>query len=172
MAMGMRRWLLLVSLAVVALPAAAEEMRLPAGLQAALFKKIFAYDKNLEARDAWSVLVVHSGSPSAAEELIKGFDDVGIEASAVEASDLVARIQGAGVVYVLPGVGAASVKQLCSDNAVLSVSGLASLAEAGEVAIGLGEEGGKPRIVVNLSRAKMENHTFSSDLLKLATVIR
>lgn len=150
----------------------------PASLQTVMFKKIFAYDRALEGKDALTVLVVHSGKPSDAQKMTKAFAEVGIPSTAVETTELFGlaglpgKIRAGTILYVVAGVNTAPVKQFCSEHGVLSISGAPALALEGDVAIGLATEEGRPRIIVNLSRLKSENHQFSSDLLGLAKVIQ
>ncbi len=65
-----------------------------------------------------------------------------------------------------------TVKSLCAQNGVLSISGVPSLAEEGNVSIGLGAESGKPRIIINLNRVKSENHELSAQLLESSKIVR
>jgi hypothetical protein len=63
-------------------------------------------------------------------------------------------------------------KQLCQESGVLSISAVPSLVESGDFSIGIGTKGGRPQILVNLSRLEAEGHQVSSELLKLAKVIQ
>ena len=138
----------------------AQEMAVPANLQAALFKKIFSFNKTLTAKGNVEVAVIGSG----ADEVVSAFKDAGVNAKA--ASD----IGGASVVYVMPG--AASPKAQSAAKGVLSISGVTSYVENGSVAIGLGVEGGKPKIIINMAQLKAEGQDLSADLLKIAKVIQ
>ena len=60
----------------------AQEMAVPANLQAALFRKIFAFDKTLAAKGNVEVAVIGSG----ADEVVSAFKDAGVNAKA--ASDI------------------------------------------------------------------------------------
>ena len=163
----------LVSLAMcfVASTLRAEEMALPANLQSAMFKKIFGYDRSFEGQNEFSVLVVYANETSELELILDAFDEVGVTATGVPSEKLADKIQFASILYVLPGVDTSPVKPLCAEHGVLSISGVPALAEEGEVSVGLGTENGRPRIVVNLGRAKSENHQFAADLLRLSKVV-
>ena len=137
----------------------AQDMAVPANLQAALFKKIFAFNKTLAAKGNVEVAVIGAG----AEEVISAFKQAGVNAKV--ASD----IGSASVVYVMPGT--ASPKAQSAAKGVLSISGIPSNAEEGKVAIGIGVEGGKPKIIINMAQLKAEGQELSADLLKIAKVI-
>ena len=58
-------------------------------------------------------------------------------------------------------------------SAALTEAGFdVTVAEDGNVAIGIGVEGGKPKIIVNLKQLKAEGQELSADLLKIAKVIQ
>lgn len=138
----------------------AQEMAVPANLQAALFKKIFSFDKTLTAKGNVEVAVVGAGG----DAVVSAFKDAGV--SAKTASD----IGGASVVYLMPG--AASLKAQSASKGVLSISGVTSNVEEGKVAIGIGVEGGKPKIIIHMAQLKAEGQEINADLLKIAKVIQ
>jgi hypothetical protein len=132
----------------------------PANLQAALFKKIFAFDKTLQTKGI-EVAVLGGG-----DEMVAAFKDAGVN---VKASGGGSVPGGVSVVYV---AGGASVKSQTASKGVLSITGDVASVEAGKVAIGIGTEGGKPKIVINLAQSKAEGQELSADLLKIARVIQ
>ncbi|MGE5431380.1 MAG: YfiR family protein [Syntrophomonadaceae bacterium] len=142
-----------------------QDMAVPVNLQAALFKKIFTFDKTLQAKGSLEVVVL-SGD-GAGDEIVTAFKGAGVNAKAVKGSQ---PPNGAAVVYVMPGVSAP--KQACAQKGVLSISGVTSNVESGKVSISLGLEGGKPKIIVNLGQLKAEGQELSADLLKIAKVIQ
>jgi len=143
----------------------AQEMAVPANLQAALFKKIFAFDKTVQAKGSASVVIL--STDGSADEIAAAFSSAGINAKVVKGNSVPG---GANIVYVMPGV--ASPKAQCAQKGVLSISGVTSYVESGKVSIGLMVEGGKPKIVINLAQLKAEGQELSSDLLKIAKVIQ
>jgi hypothetical protein len=145
----------------ILISASLQAQDLPANLQAALFKKIFAFDKTLESKQI-EVVVLGSG-----DGIVAAFKEAGISAKAVSGNQLPA---GVNVVYVNQGVTAT--KSQSASKGVLSISGTVSLVENGQVAIGLSVEGGKPKIVVNLPQLKAEGHEIAADLLKIAKIIQ
>jgi len=138
----------------------AQEMAVPANLQAALFKKIFSFDKTLAAKGNVEVAVIGAG----ADEVVSAFKDAGVNAKAA------ADIGGASVVYVMPGT--ASPKAQSASKGVLSISRVTSYVAEGKLALGLGVEGGKPKIIINMAQLKAEGQELSADLLKIAKVIQ
>ncbi len=133
----------------------------PANLQAALFKKIFAFDKTLQSKGV-EVAVLGGG-----EDIVSAFKEAGINVKAAGGSQVPG---GVSVVYLVSG--APSTKQQTASKGVLSISGDASYVESGKVAIGLTVEGGKPKILINMSQLKAEGQELAADLLKIAKVIQ
>ena len=63
-------------------------------------------------------------------------------------------------------------RQRCAEDRLLTISGDAELARAGEVAVALGRTpDGRPRIVVSLRRVHAESHELSAELLQLSQVV-
>ena len=159
--------LLLVGVAVR--PAHAQDMPVPANLQAAIFKKVFSLNKTLTGKGSYDVLVVYAQS-GGQDEIVQAFTSAGISARATAAGDLAGQIGGAGVVYLMPG--SESSAALSTQKQVLTISGVPAMAEAGKAAIGLDLEAGKPKIVVHMGQLKAQGQDVSADLLKLARVIQ
>jgi hypothetical protein len=169
---------LALAVCVLSAPRSARaEDALPFPLQAALFKRIFNYDKTL-AKSGIHLLLVHAGDGAdSASELQKAFHETGIEStisvSKTLEKDLEKDQAGTTVVYLLPGVASSTIRDLCTKKAILIISGLVSNAESGQVGIAVGKkEDGHPGIVVNLVQLKAEGQEVSSDLLRLARVIQ
>jgi hypothetical protein len=140
----------------------AQDMAVPVSLQAALFKKIFSFDKTLASKGI-EVAVLGAGG----DAMVAAFKDAGIEAKAVSGDQVPA---GVTVVYAMPGV--TSTKSQSAAKGVLSVSGVTAYVESGKVAIGLKIEGGKPKIIVHMAQLKAEGQELAADLLKIATIIQ
>ncbi|MBN1302615.1 MAG: YfiR family protein [Melioribacteraceae bacterium] len=143
----------------------AQGMDIPANLQAALFKKIFAFNNTLKSKGSAEVAVL-TGSGSGGD-VVAAFKDAGISVKEVSGSNVPGDVD---VVYVMPGV--ASPKSQTAGKGVLSISGVGSYAEKGDVAIGIGVEGGKPKIIIHFAQLKAEGQEISADLLKIAKVIQ
>ena len=134
----------------------------PANLQAALFKKIFSFDKTLQSKGV-DVAVLGASS----DEIVAAFVGAGVNAKATGGNQVPG---GVSVVYVMPGVGA--INKQSAAKGVLSISGDVSNVESGKVAIAIGIEGGKPKIIINIAQLKSEGQELSADLLKIARVIQ
>lgn len=152
--------------------ASAQEMPVPPQLQAALFKKIFDYDRTLSEQSSVRVAVVHGGDDAVAVMVANAFQNDGVDAVVVSRDDVTEEITEASVVYMTPGFDTGALAALCTQYGVLSVSGVPELAVSGQVAVGIGTRDQKPEILVHLKRVKAEGHEFSAELLSLARVIR
>ena len=163
-----RRWLPLLLL-FCAVPMQAQ-MAVPPKLQAAIFQKIFTYDRAL-AGNTRLIVVFPDKAPGQRDEVIRAFQDNGIKATAVKLSGLKEALGGANVVYLLPGTASSEVIQLCASRKALVISGDSGQAEDGTVAVAVGALEGKPKIFVNLGQLKAGQHELAPDLMKLAKVI-
>jgi len=157
--------LLIVLISFTAAVSSAQEMAIPASVQANLFKKIFSFNKTLASKGNVEVAVL-SGSGSG-DVMVSAFKEAGVNAKAVSGESVPA---GASVVYIMPGVNAQ--KQQYASKGVLSICGSSIDVEDGKISIGLGLEGGKPKIIVNMGQLKAEGQELSSDVLKMAYVIK
>ena len=148
---------IILLICLISMSGFAQEMPVPANLQAALFKKIFSFNKTLQAKGNVEVAVLGGGSG----EVVSAFKEVGLNVKAVDQVP-----PGASVVYVMPG--ATPPKQ----KGVFSISGVPSYVESGKVSVGVGIDGGKPKIIVHLAQLKAEGQEMSADLLNIAKVIQ
>ncbi|MGE5621029.1 MAG: YfiR/HmsC family protein [archaeon] len=143
----------------------AQDMSVPGNLQAALFKKIFAFDKTLKSKGNIEVVVL--AGDGSGDAIVSNFKGAGLNARSVKGNQIPS---GASVVYIMPGVG--STKQQSAQKGVLSITGVASYVNEGKVAIGIGTEGGKPKIIIHMGQLKAEGQEVSADLLQIAKVIQ
>ncbi len=146
----------------------AQRAAIPANLQAAIFKKVFGFDKTLQATGRIEVAVVY-GDAEVKDEIIAAFKDLGITAVPLKSDQAASSLGSATVIYVAPG--AVAPKQMSSRGKVLSISGVASLVEKGQVSIGLSVEGGKPKILVHRGQLRSEGHDLSDDILAMAKIV-
>ena len=144
-----------------------QEMPVPLKLQVAMFKKIFNYNVTLQSKGI--KLAVVYGDAGIKDDVIDGFKQFGLFPTAVSANEIEKQIANYSVVYVTPRCG--SIKSITDKYKVFSISGVASLAEKGEVSIAIGVEGGKPKILVNKKKIESEGQELSSDLLKIVKVL-
>ncbi len=164
-------WILLLpALLLWVFPLNAQDTPVPPELQAAIFQKIFSYDRVLSPSTPPRVLIAFSSdSVKLKDRLLKAFEDAGITASAQPEAEL-KSMSGVNVLYV--ATEGKSFKQLCQENSVLSITGFPSLVEKGEVAVGLAvSEDNKPKIVVHRKQLKAEGHELGANLLRLARLI-
>ncbi len=162
--------------------------------QGEVFKKVLAYDRTFQRGQKIHVFIVGAvKGDGEVEELAGGFRKAGIQATIVwedesielRSGDQIVVVSGGGgvhtdeswtlkssVVYFLPGIEVAAIKQFCTDAGVLSISGTPSFAEAGDVSVSTDSKAGGSQIVVNISRMREEKHELSADLLRIARVVR
>ncbi len=146
--------------------------------QGDMFKRIFSYDKDL--RESEKIVVIIVGETRSGPEVGKVagvFRERGLFPAVVTTADLTEDLTStltpqSAVLYVMPGIAYDQVKDFAEKKGFLSISGVSTLAEAGHVAVGVGVQGGKSEIVVNMPRLTTERHELSSELLNLARVIR
>lgn len=171
-----RRGHRIVALATLLLSGAwleGQDMPVPGDLQAPIFKKIFAYDNALRGSSEITVFFVGSeDDESSMGKLVEAFRAVGLFPAVVNTGTLEGDVAPNTVVYLMPGADTAQVAQFCAANKLLTISGVPSFAERGQVSISIGEQNQRPRIIVNMQRLKSEGHQVSADVLKLAQVIR
>ena len=181
---------LLCALAVVVrADEALADVPVPVQLQAQLAAKVSAFDRNFSTRAEGTarVLVVEKGGDD---------DSADIGAHFARALSALGTVAGSNVqVEVEPFTNGPSLAEQCRSRRVSMVYlstrldselGAVATALAGVDVLTIGASGayvargavvgfdleeGKPRIVVNLARAKAQNVSFRAELLKLARVI-
>ena len=182
--------LALLAVLLLATPSPAQRVVVPAELQAELFSKVAAYDRNFAARakskaiillvvnthDAKSkVFVASIKSALSRLERVGGLPHqetvVNYESSA-KLAELV-RSQRAAAVYLGPGLDSEleALKSALTGVDVLSLSAIPEHVSKGMV-LGFDVVSGKPTILVNLTQAKKQNVSFSADVLKIMKVLR
>jgi hypothetical protein len=160
--------LLMFGIACFAGALTAQHMAVPANLQTAIFKKIFGFDKTLQDKGRIEVAVIY-GDVAAKDAIVAAFNDLGIPAVPIKSDQAGSGIGSATVVYVTPG--GVPPKQLCINNQILSISGVPSFVENGQVSIGLSVEGGKPKIIIHRGQLKAEGQELAKEILSMAKVI-
>lgn len=172
--MGHRAFLLSIALCLAfRLGAMGEEMPIPGKRQGSIFKKIFSYDKALQGDGETTVFIVGAEKEDrSVHELVKAFRDEGMFPAIVGEARMSGIASPRSVVYLMPGADKAQIRQYCTESGVLSISGVPSYAETGDVSISVNKKGSGTEIIVNMQRLKAERHEFSAELLKLARVIR
>lgn len=186
------RWSTSLALAVslIAAPLAAEQVQIPARLQAALVAKVAAYDTHFAARANGQalVLIVVAGGKAESERFgeeiraelsvqpkiggVSHSEEIVRFSSATELARLV-RERKAALLYIAPALSE-DVPQIANALAgvdVLSVAALAGDVEQ-RIVLGFARESGRPRLLVNLEQARRQNVAFNPDLLRLVRVIQ
>jgi len=155
-----------------------------------LLLKVASYDKNLKqrARDRVRVAVVlrqqDADSARAGAQALKALsgadeiDGLPIERLSTTYTDAAALARfihegNVAILYVTPGFGEGEVEamaQALDGVSILSAGAHAKYASRGMV-LGFDLAGGKPKLIVNLTRAKRQNVELSSSVLKLVRVI-
>lgn len=149
-------------------------MAVPVKLQIALFTKLLGYDSKLAPlAGKWRVAVVHKVATDEVEAVVAAFRAAGVKAEAVDAATAVKKLDQVDVVYLFPGVDAAALAPNCAKRGVITVSGDAGFAERGLASMGLAlKADGRPQVVINVSRLKLEGHDFPAQVLGLAKIVR
>jgi len=163
--------------------------RLPLQLQAQLIARLGTFDRNFRTRagPAAQILVLrkagNSDSGFAAAGLAKALADLnqvgGVPAKVDEAEfeggpALAARCRAQKIAVVYFSVGLEQEMGRAADALagvdVLTIGASAEYAEKGAV-VGFGLEEARPKIVLNLRRARAQNVDFKAELLKLARIV-
>jgi hypothetical protein len=154
----------------LSIPAFAQESTVPPDLQVVIFKKVFGYDRSIQAGELKMLVAFTDTSAGVKDQIVKAFKDSGVAVSAAKVDQLQGSLGGVNVLYITPGVSGA--KQICQKNRILSITGTPSLVESGEASVGLSVLDNKPKIIVHLKQLKAEGHELSANLLQLAKVIQ
>jgi hypothetical protein len=157
---------------LVAIPAAAAvDDPVPVHVQALMFKRIFHYDKAIDAR-AMMVLVAYTDEEALdMEDVVAAFRLVGLSAAGVRAQELTEQVR-ATAVYLMRGANSPALRQRLLRGKLLTICGAPEMVQAGEASISLARTpDGKPQIVVNVRRARDEGHELSSELLRLSRLV-
>jgi hypothetical protein len=166
-----------------------QTVEVPIRLQAELLSKVVAYDRNYSQRAHGRALVlvlVKAGDSESARvgEQIKS--ELGVLAelgglphteelvrysTPANVADLV-KDRGAAVVFLSVGLAdeMPALARSFEDVSVLSVAAAPAYVERGAV-LGFDAESGRPKLVVNLERARRQKIAFKPEVLKLARVV-
>ena len=180
----------LVMTMAVAFNAEAQDMPVPVDLQQALFQKILSYDRALVCGSSGKTVIgiiyqsryitSRNVGNSFAEALEKSPDrnlpGRTIEYALIDIMDknideLVAKYDP-DVLYVTPmrAMKIGEIAVICRSRGILSITGVPEYCHQG-LSVGIGEQKGRPRIIINLAASRAEGADFSAQLLKLATII-
>jgi len=181
----------LLFIALLALPATAEEMALSAENQLPLLLKVLTYDRNLEqkAGKELAIGIVHDpsdrDSAKATDEIATTLYKYGgktvkklpikyftIEYTSPPDLEKIVKSKGISVLYVAPGVAKnlPAIVKVSQANHLTSVTGVPDYVRKG-VAVGIGVVQDRPQILINLASSKSEGSEFDASLLRIATVL-
>jgi hypothetical protein len=160
--------------------------------QAVILARALAYDDNLRTRAGDSLVVAvifkagQGASESAADTMVRAFKAIeGVKVQnlplrvvklAYSGKDaLHAAVSGQGIdaVYVCPGLESdqGSIREVSRRDHILTIASREDQLNSG-LSLGVFAFDGKTTITVNLSASKDEGAAFSSELLRLARVVR
>lgn len=142
----------------------------PVSLQAALFLKLLAFDKNISSSGTVTVYVV--GSPEFASEMKNA------EGKPIGSATLGKVIEGPNVpsekpsvIYIGSESSLAEILTYTKGNKILSITGNPVLISK-DVSLFVGVSEGKPKIMLNLSSSKDEGIDWNPAILKVAATIK
>ncbi|TAE30907.1 MAG: hypothetical protein EAZ92_03540 [Candidatus Kapaibacterium sp.] len=150
--------------ALFANTASAQDLEVPANLQAAIFKKVFAYVKIGPPK----ITIVHSAAGAKSkDDLLTQFKNVGLEADAVDDGNI-AKVSG-NVVYLVPGVSPAVAKKIskkfiitCSKDFITDGAAMMAIINAG----------GKPSLLANTTSIGAAGIEVDPQLFRIASQVK
>jgi hypothetical protein len=180
----------LIAILGSAVPARAQDV--PPERQVLILTRALAYDDEIKNRAGDDVMVGvlaktgNAASEAMAAALTKAFRGIGgtkvqglpmkiTQLGFTNGPTLLATVasQGVDVIYVCAGLEAdlPAIIEVTRKRRMVSIGGREEHVQKG-LALGVFAVDGKPTIVVNLPAAKAEGSAFSSDLLRLAKVLK
>jgi hypothetical protein len=144
--------------------ASAQDMEIPANLQAAIFKKVLGYVKISSPK----VTIVFPSSGAAAKDAIQAqFKTLGIDCDAVDEAS--AGKASGNVVYLVPGTSAGAAKK-CEKKFTITSS--KDFVSDGLACMGIVNAGGKPQLLANMSSIGAAGVEVDPQLFRIAQQIR
>ena len=171
---------------------AVAQLEVPADRQVLILSRALAYDDELKSRAGDDVLLGvlakpgHSVSEAMSTNMAKAFKGIGnvkVQGLGIKVTQLTfttgaalaaaAAAQSIDVLYICPGLEAdlPAIIEVTRKRRMVSIGSREEQVTRG-LAIGVFPVDSKPTIVVNLPAAKSEGAAFSSDLLRLAKVLK
>ena len=137
--------------------------------QVAVFKKVLKFDATLAGMDPVPVLIVRGEDARTAKDVSDTFKGAGFPNAIVDASSYASAPGAAKVVFFCPdALESASLVPA----GVLSLTSSTEAVEGNRVAIGVGSEDGKPKLIISLAAYTASGHAIDSQVLSLARIIR
>ncbi len=182
MIVGLQRGLAVLIVALTCSSTAAQQrLAVPANVQLALFEKIWTMDRAFSRPRVVTIGIVYQrlyrASFNAKEQILEAgrgsksiqFRLIDVENANLQAADLT----GVQVLYFAP-LRSIDLRELLARTraqGIRTITGVPKYVEIG-VAVGVTVERDRPRIIINREASRSEGSDFSSQLLKLARVIR
>lgn len=178
--------------ALLAGPALAESMPVPAGAQVPILMKVLTYDRQFDAKAAGTLVIgiiyspADSVSAKATDQIsdtLFGFAGKTVRKAAIKyfqieysgAADLEAfvKAKGVNVFYLAPGNDKVlpAILKVSQARGITTLTGVPEYVKRG-VSVGVGMAQDKPQILINLPSARSEGSEFDANLLRIATVIK
>ena len=139
----------------------------PVNVQVAVLIKVLAFDKSLSG-DV-TLHVIGSSEFAAAVKAQEGAAIGAAKLAKVTEGDAAAAA-GAGIVFINDAAQLDAALAYTRGNGAISITGEPDLVSKG-VSLGVGLEGGKPKILVNAGASKLENVKWNPAILKIATKV-
>jgi hypothetical protein len=156
----------------------------PVEIQSAMILKIIPYDKEIKTKTGGNVKIgvfysSNSKSVNTKDDFVSAINKQikqnasELKFSLSETSDVNA-LKSVNVIYVTPNSDQYldSIKSIARNLKIMTTTGVVKYVEDGKVSVAISLRNSKPKIVVNLPASEAEGVTFSSNLLKLAEIIR
>lgn len=143
----------------------------PPKVIAALLIKLIPFEKNISG-SSQDITIFVLGAPAVANELQAGVGkSLGkAKLARIDQGDELPAEKPA-VLYVGDPAKVSEATQYSRTNKILSITGIPELVNKG-VSLGIGVEGGKPKILLNLSTSVSEGLDWNPAIMKVATTIK
>lgn len=168
----------------------AQSMEVPVDVQINLYMKILNFDRNLTSRTQNNMVIgvifqtKNKTSEEAKDQFISGIAKISggkikevsvrsVEIDIASNPNLSTAIQGVNALYITP-MRAVDIQQICTiaqSRKIATFTGVESYVEEG-ISTGIGSQGGKPKIRINLNSAKAEGVEYEATILKIADLIQ
>ena len=172
-------------------PIAAQDMPVRADLQVPLLAKVISYDRHLAqrasddlvigvlfqddfrgSRDARDAIIAAAQGSSIQSILGFPFRFVALRIRSETDMERMLTESGVDILYITPmrSIDIRAIAAACARNGVLTVTGVSEYVSRG-VAAGIGEQGGRPVILINRDAAAAQGASFSAQLLKVSSLV-
>lgn len=152
------------------LMAEAQNGQLKPAVEVMMFKKVFKYVTTL--RKSPSILILHDSRTSKPDEILDAFKSEKFFAATTPSNDVESVISNFDVIYLMPGIKVAPLKDFFIKKKVLVITGDPGLVSSGLAALAIASEKKHPVICLNPLFLASCGHEVSVELINLAKVYR